>query len=327
MNIKFVLSLIIWTAVQACSKNDTLTAEDLEYRQNMRDFVINLSEYSKAINPGFIIIPQNGIELITNNGEENGSLNLAYIDAIDGIGQEDLFYGYTSDNQPTPNEDNSYLKSFLNSAKNIGTKILVTDYCSSQSNIEASYSKNNLAGYTSFAATHRELDNLPTIPNRPYNENNNSINDLTQVQNFLYLINPSAFQSKQAMINAISNTNYDLIIIDLFFNSSVNPFTQQEIAQLKIKKDGGTRLVISYLSIGEAEDYRYYWNSTWQSNKPDWIQAENPNWQGNYKIKYWLPEWQSIIFGNDQSYVKRILNAGFDGAYLDIIDAFEYFEQ
>jgi len=33
-----------------------------------------------------------------------------------------------------------------------------------------------------------------------------------------------------------------------------------------------------------------------------------------------------IIYGNNNSYLKKILDAGFDGVYLDIIDAFEYFE-
>jgi len=35
------------------------------------------------------------------------------------------------------------------------------------------------------------------------------------------------------------------------------------------------------------------------------------------------PEWQAIIF----EYEDRILNAGFDGVYLDIIDGFEYWEE
>jgi len=37
-------------------------------------------------------------------------------------------------------------------------------------------------------------------------------------------------------------------------------------------------------------------------------------------------EWQDIIFDNENSYLKKIIDAGFDGFYLDIIDAFEYFE-
>jgi cysteinyl-tRNA synthetase len=44
-------------------------------------------------------------------------------------------------------------------------------------------------------------------------------------------------------------------------------------------------------------------------------------------VKYWEKDWQNIIYGNDNSYSKKILNAGFDGVYLDIIEAFEYFEE
>ena len=71
----------------------------------------------------------------------------------------------------------------------------------------------------------------------------------------------------------------------------------------------------------------YYWQSSWNANKPSWIDKENPDWAGNFKVNYWQAEWQNIIFGNDNSYLKKILDAGFDGTYLDIIDGFEYFEE
>ncbi|NOX86519.1 MAG: hypothetical protein GXO86_11260, partial [Chlorobi bacterium] len=83
---------------------------------------------------------------------------------------------------------------------------------------------------------------------------------------------------------------------------------------------------VCYMSIGEAEDYRYYWQPDWKPGNPSWLDKENPDWEGNYKVKYWDKGWQGIIFGNDGSYLKKILDAGFDGVYLDIIDAFEYFE-
>lgn len=124
----------------------------------------------------------------------------------------------------------------------------------------------------------------------------------------------------------MSSTNYDLLIIDLFFNEQL-AFTATEINQLKTKANGGKRLVISYMSIGEAENYRYYWQPDWSSNKPSWLDKENPDWAGNYKVNYWNQDWQSIIYGNDNSYLKRILNADFDGVYLDIIDAFEFYEK
>ena len=113
--------------------------------------------------------------------------------------------------------------------------------------------------------------------------------------------------------------------MDLFFHDE-SAFTASEIQQLKSKANGGTRLVISYMSIGEAEDYRYYWQADWEQDKPSWLDEENPEWEGNYKVKYWDEKWQDIIYGNDDSYLKKILDAGFGGVYLDIIEAFEYYE-
>ncbi|MCF0041372.1 endo alpha-1,4 polygalactosaminidase [Dyadobacter fanqingshengii] len=105
------------------------------------------------------------------------------------------------------------------------------------------------------------------------------------------------------------------------------PFTAAEVEQLRKKANGGKRLVICYMSIGEAEDYRYYWQENWTKNPPEWIAAENPDWPGNYKVKYWNEEWQGLIYKNQHSYLNKIIAAGFDGVYLDIIDAFEYFEE
>jgi len=137
--------------------------------------------------------------------------------------------------------------------------------------------------------------------------------------------NGDKFNAKQDIINAISSTNFDVVIMDLFQEGI--EFSAEEINQLKLKKNGGKRLVNCYMSIGEAEDYRYYWNDSWRTNPLSWLEPENPAWEGNFKVKYWDPEWQAIIFGNDSSYMNRILDAVFDSAYLDIVDGYEYFEE
>ena len=38
----------------------------------MRNFVIQISQYAKNLNPNFVVIPQNGVEVMTNNGLETG---------------------------------------------------------------------------------------------------------------------------------------------------------------------------------------------------------------------------------------------------------------
>jgi cysteinyl-tRNA synthetase len=307
----------------------TACGEDLppgiDLREEMRDFVIGISEYARATDASFLVVPQNGIELVSANGEPDGPANKDYLEAINGHGQEDLFYGYDRDDKATPEGDNAYLCSFLEKSLAEGNTILVTDYCSTHSNMDDSYSRNHAAGYVSFAADSRELDGIPRYPDPIYEENNDVISSLQEVRNFLYLINPENFSSKQDFIQAVTSTNYDLLIMDLFFHDN-SAFTGEEINQLKNKANGGRRLVISYMSIGEAEDYRYYWQSGWSKDPPSWLDGENPSWKGNFKVRYWEEAWQAIIYGNQESYLEKIINAGFDGVYLDIIDAFEYYE-
>ncbi len=293
------------------------------YRQRMRDFVQGISAKAKAAKPGFLIIPQNGIELVTNNDANETYLNVPYLAAIDGNGQEDLYFGYDQDDVATPTATTAYLKSYLDISKAAGNTILAVDYCSTPSKMAASYQNNANAGFTSFAAPQRSLNVIPATA--PYMENSTDINTLSDAKNFLFLINPENYTTKTAFINAVKATNYDLVIMDLFLDDVA--FTQTEITELKTKANGGKRLMVCYMSIGEAENYRYYWNSGWPNASTPFIKAENPDWPGNYKVEYWDAQWQGIIFKNNDSYLDRIINAGFDGTYLDIIDAFEYFEK
>jgi len=309
----FVLSGVVWCAGLAESTSD--------YRQLMRDFVRAISKVAKAVDPAFIVIPQNGEALLTETGLPDGPLALEYLKAIDGIGREDLFYGYEADNVPTPQADQERMIAFLDLAEATGIEVLMTDYCWSKQFVDDSYAKSAKRRYVSFAADHRELDSIPQYPNRPTNENAAEVHSLSEAQNFLYLINPSAFSDRSCCVAALGQTNYDLLIIDAFFDDLA--LTLTEIASLKTKKNGGARLVIAYMSIGEAENYRYYWQLQWLDKPPSWLLEENPDWPGNYKVHYWDPDWQAIISG----YLGKILAAGFDGVYLDLIDAYEYFEK
>lgn len=289
----------------------------------MRAFVEGISQYGESLHPGFLVVPQNGQELLTENGEPDGPVDTDYRNAIDGQGREDVFYGYNADNEATPPTERDYLIAYLDKARQNGVTILSTDYCSTQGKIADSYAQNAAKGYVSFAADHRELDNIPTFPNSIAGENASDVDQLLEAKNFLYFINPSNF-SKSQFIEMVRATNYDVLITDLFVNGVA--FTADEVDSLKQKQNGGTRLVICYMSIGEAEDYRYYWQSAWKKGSPSWLREVNPDWAGNFKVHYWEKAWQDIIFGNEQSYTYKIVAAHFDGVYLDIIDGFEYFE-
>lgn len=320
---KRIMLLILVFVLTDCNKSEDFPERN--YRELMREFVIKISNYAKTQRHDFKIIPQNGQEIIYTSRDLSGDLAIDYINAIDGTGREDLFYGYDKDNKATPSIEKEYLIDLCRSYEQNKLEVLAIDYCSDPDKISDSYTQNALLGFISFAAPARELNVIPEFPVHPYNENDLDIENLNQAKNFLYLINGENYESKADIISALVRTNYDLIIIDLFHNSY--QFSSSDLNSLKTKRNGGSRLVIAYMSVGEAEDYRYYWNSEWKITPPAWLEKENPNWKGNYKVKYWNEDWQDLIFGSSTSYLDKIIAAGFDGVYLDLIDAFEYFEE
>lgn len=293
-----------------------------DFRQDMRSFVITLSGYAHGKDPGFFIVPQNGQDLVS----QNGAAQTKYLAAIHGQGREDLFYGYDDDDEATSSAVTNNICKALDTALAAGKTILVTDYCSTTSRMDDSHTQNAKRGYVSFAASSRDLDEIPSHPATPRGEHAGDVKQLKDAKNFLYLILPSKFSTKKALVDGLAATNFDLLIVDAFHDDQT-PLSAAEVSKLKIKKNGGTRLVLAYMSIGEAETYRFYWDKSWKQGSPSWLDAENPEWKGNYKVRYWDANWQAKIYGSKDAYLDRILAADFDGAYLDIIDAYQYFEQ
>ena len=111
----------------------------------------------------------------------------------------------------------------------------------------------------------------------------------------------------------VANSSADLVVID--YSGDNGAFTKAQVEQMQRKSDGSRRIMLSYMSIGEAEDYRWYW----PNRSSTWLGPENPKWRGNYGVRFWHPDWQQIIF----EYVDKIVAAGFDGVYLDKVDEFE----
>ncbi|MCK4576081.1 hypothetical protein KAU34_06715, partial [candidate division WOR-3 bacterium] len=87
--LRITILIIACILISGCPKNDIDGQENgRDYRQDMRNFVQGISGYAKGISSNFTIIPQNGQELLTENGEETGNPDLEYINSIDGVGRE-----------------------------------------------------------------------------------------------------------------------------------------------------------------------------------------------------------------------------------------------
>jgi cysteinyl-tRNA synthetase len=137
-----------------------------------------------------------------------------------------------------------------------------------------------------------------------------------------------AYQLQNVDPVEIKLSPYDLVVIDYGFDRrNATAFPREVVELMRTKPNGKKRLILAYFSIGEAESYRYYWQESWLKNRPEWLEPENPEWPGNYLVQYWHPEWHAILYGSPDSYLDRILAAGFDGIYVDGADKFEEWQQ
>lgn len=130
-------------------------------------------------------------------------------------------------------------------------------------------------------------------------------------------------------LEKVARSSAGLAVIDYGFGGDARntgkavPLSKEQVARAKTKPDGTPRLAVAYLSIGEAENYRHYWQDSWtEGAMPAWHVAENCAWPKNHLVRFWHEGWKDIIYRGADSYLARIVAQGFDGVYLDRIDVF-----
>lgn len=137
---------------------------------------------------------------------------------------------------------------------------------------------------------------------------------------------------------------FDLLVVDYSRDgTAAGAWTTEKVAAMRHRPGRKPRIVLAYLSIGEAESYRPYWRAHWRIRRPAWLGQENAEWPGNFAVRYWDPGWASLHFDAEPTLLRRvlpgllpglyteplldrILDAGFDGVFLDKVDAFEDWE-
>lgn len=155
----------------------------------------------------------------------------------------------------------------------------------------------------------------PPLTNRPAD----GVSSLAEVETWLYLIDVNL---DQATVDQISASSYQMVVID-FIPSEANN-TDFPITEIVEDWQNATqpKLVIAYIDIGEAEDYRSYWQSDWRIGNPEWILGADPDgWEGNFPVAYWHDDWHDIWLGSG-GMIEAIVEAGFDGIYLDWVEAY-----
>ncbi|MES2796999.1 MAG: hypothetical protein V4683_13600 [Bacteroidota bacterium] len=319
MSIKNLVILVSLLVLSNCNPPEgNLSPRKITYQEEMQNLVGSISENAKAVKKDFLIIPQNGIELlkIGNNPSTN------YLKAIDAMAIESLFYGYEAIDQPNSTTTQTYFNNFINGSV-IGSKpVFVIDYVYSTNSINNSIAKSGAYNYKLFNSPTKKLNEFPQISTPLLVENKNNIATVEEPKNFMALLDLGVF-SKDSIIKNLSQTNFDLIVIEGFYQNQL--FTSEDIKALKVKKNGGRRLVLAELDVSMANSKRYYWLPDYKLTLPGFVNKEI-GIDGNFRTNYWDIEWQNILSGSGNSITNNFIKLGFDGVYLTGVEAFEWYE-
>jgi cysteinyl-tRNA synthetase len=121
----------------------------------MADFVAAIHAYARGHDPDFYVFVQNAPEL--------ANLVPLYLNSLDGIGQEDIYYGYEDDDVRTPPAVTAELENHLDVFKNTGKLVLTVDYATTPAHTDDAYARSLAKGYVPFV-TVRDLDQLTINP-------------------------------------------------------------------------------------------------------------------------------------------------------------------
>ena len=136
-------------------------------------------------------------------------------------------------------------------------------------------------------------------------------------------------------VAALAAAPHDLVVTDFSRDGTeAGRFTFDEVCAIQDGR-GRRKVVAAYLSIGEAEQFRTYWNPAWTTTgtaagkltaaAPSFLGPTNPDWPESRKVRYWEPAWRDVLTNRDRSgYLDHVVQQGFDAAYLDIVDAYYF---
>ena len=140
------------------------------------------------------------------------------------------------------------------------------------------------------------------------------------VNNWFYFL---GFEPTETELQKMIDSQYDMVVLEPIFTDESNTDYAMAAHINQLHNASHTKLAIAYIDIGQAEDWRTYWQPDWGIGNPSWIVANDPDgWEGNYPVAYWHPQWQDIWLNPINGYLVQMIDAGFDGIYLDWIEAY-----
>jgi cysteinyl-tRNA synthetase len=148
--------------------------------------------------------------------------------------------------------------------------------------------------------------------------------DLAAVTSWAYQIQEL---EADGAVDALVASDYDMLVIEP--TRSIVGSQAFDTAGLVRRLHERGKLVLAYVDIGEAEDYRTYWRDDWQApsaaerGDPDFLLTIDPDgWSGNYPVAFWDDRWKDVVIYGKGSLLAMALEDGFDGVYMDWVEAY-----
>jgi cysteinyl-tRNA synthetase len=143
---------------------------------------------------------------------------------------------------------------------------------------------------------------------------------LQNIRYWLYLIDVNL---EPAVVEQIATSDHQMVVLDYIPSEANNTEYPMDAVIARLHSAPTPKLVLAYIDIGEAESYRTYWQPGWRIGDPAWILGADPDgWAENYPVAYWYDAWQTIWL-DEGGLLDGILDAGFDGVYLDWVEAYD----
>ena len=310
------------------------------HRAMMREMIGQVSTYCRRHAPQLTVMVRNAPELIVKGKREwqwqiwndpeadkagaitpIGSIDKDYLALVDGLLVDGMFSGGERYGEATGPDRHALLLAAAKGARAEGKTVLSIEYEPGQEMTDAILRQSRADGFLTWIDRSGN-ERLARIPKEiPTGENAEQIGSLSTARNFLPMLTADGFKSRQDWVAALYDTNYDLLVLDAFWNDLV-PLTYADLARLKQKKTGARRLVLADLPLGRARESAYYWKPDWREDNPSWLVARDPAQAGHWLVSYWDKGWEAVVGAHIQAAVKL----GFDGFLLDQADSYLLFE-
>lgn len=116
-------------------------------------------------------------------------------------------------------------------------------------------------------------------------------------------------------IRRLTAAPVDLVVIDLTRDGENDDFSRDEIARMQ----ASGKHVLAYFEIAAIERFRPEWDDV----PSDLMAGPVSGWEDEQYVRYWDPRWWPFVHAR----FDRAIEAGFDGAYLDMLTTYEEIDE